>query len=463
MNTIESAASPEKKIPQQDNPTLRVFVKEGNGYALQSETKDFQQAMKQADKFREKGKDILVNEKDNPNIVHAKSNLSRDVDVGREIKPLVANGAPVKGPGEVVLASLYAKLPMDTKAFDERAAKEPVRPAAEPIAREPAKEPPKATPDTSGRDVQGQVSKPAIEPSDGSAAREPAKAKDVAEPFTLAKAVMDKTGYTLPETVSTEYKVKDGKFHDKASDALRFEDHGKKLSTPVEDPKVIAHMVEVAAAKNWGALELKGTENFKQIAWLEAQSRGIETKGYTPTERDKEELTKVMVERGFAGKEISAPASPGKANEMVGVNQPAIDDPKFRAQAQGLADITAMLDGKASPGPVKFSEDPKQAPGKEGVELAKGKLPEPASDKEIVNSKPPERILTKDEQMRVDVATKLMEKQLAKLPEHSRLDAIAKMTTAVRDGTLKIPTPKVTERAVDRPAPAPTPVMERSR
>jgi hypothetical protein len=130
---------------------------------------------------------------------------------------------------------------------------------------------------------------------------------------------------------------------------------------------------------------------------------------------------------------------------------------------QSLTDVTAKLDAKPAAGPVKFSDDPKPTLPKVGVELPKGQAPEPSHVKEASSSKPADRTLTKDEQMRVDVATKLMEKQLAKLPEHSRLDAIAKMTTAVRDGTLKIPTPKVTERAVDRPAPAPTPVMERSR
>jgi hypothetical protein len=462
MNTIESAANPEKKNPQQDGPTLRVFVREGNGYALQHETKDFQQAMKQAERFYDKGKDILVNEKDNPNVVHAKSNLNREVDVGREIRPTGPGDTLVKGAGEVVLASFYAKLPLDTKAFDERVTKEPSRPIPTPAGLETSKDPAKGLDGTSTRDVPSQPNKPAGEPSERVEGKEP-KAKDVAEPFTATKAVMDKVGYTLPETVASEYKVKDGKFHDKASDALRFEDHGKKLSTPVEDPKVIAHMVEVASAKNWGALELKGTDNFKQIAWLEAQSRGIETKGYQPTERDKEQLGKVMVERGLAGKEVAAPSSPGKTNEIVGVNQPAVDDPKFRAQVQGLADVTAKLDAKPAAGPVKFSDDPKPTLPKVGVELPKGQAPEPSHVKEASSSKPADRTLTKDEQMRVDVATKLMEKQLAKLPEHSRLDAIAKMTTAVRDGTLKIPTPKVTERAVDRPAPAPTPVMERSR
>jgi hypothetical protein len=53
-----------------------------------------------------------------------------------------------------------------------------------------------------------------------------------------------------------------------------------------------------------------------------------------------------------------------------------------------------------------------QAPGKYGVEVAKSKLHEPASDKTTVNSQPQERVLTKDEQVSVDMATTLMENSL---------------------------------------------------
>jgi hypothetical protein len=57
----------------------------------------------------------------------------------------------------------------------------------------------------------------------------------------------------------------------------------------------------------------------------------------------------------------------------------------------------------------------------------------------------------------------VMEKAMAKLPEHIRVDALAKMTKAVEKGELKLPPPKVTERAVDKPRPAPAPAMDRSR
>ena len=398
MNSIEMVSTPEKKAPQPavDGPVLRVFTKEGNAYTLQHETKDYQQAMKQAEKFHDKGgKDILVNEKDNPLIVHAKSNRDKDVDVGREIRPQeTPQGVAVKGPGEVVLSSFFAKLPMDTKAFDEReraaslAAKEPAKAVADPAGREAPKAP--------GAPQAGEPVKGVNVPE---AAAEPARAQSAPEAPEVGagpKAVLNKTGYELPEKLLGAYTVQDGKFHDKDTKALRFEDHGKKLSTPVEDRQVIAHMVDVAAAKNWGQLELKGTETFKQAAWLEAESRGIETKGYKPNERDLEQLEKLRQERGTNEKQMGGPdAKPAREQN------------------------------------------------------------------EIVAATP--RTLSPQEKMSLDVATKVMEKAMAKLPEHIRVDALAKMTKAVEKGELKLPPPKVTERAVDKPRPAPAPAMDRSR
>lgn len=363
------------------SPVLMVFTKEGNGYALQHETKNFQEAMKQAERYYEKGeKDILVNEKDNPLIIYAKSNRDKDVDVGREIWPQkTPQGADVKGPGEVVLSSFFAKLPMDTKTIDERAAvlpvKEPTKDVGDPVGHNTPKTP-------------------------EAAADEPAKTKAIPEApevGTGPKAILNKTGYELPEKLLGTYSVQDGKFHDKDTNALRFEDHGKKLSTPVEDRQVIAHMVDVAVAKNWGGpLELKGTETFKQGAWLEIESRGIETKGYKPSERDLEQLEKLRQERGTNEKQMGGP-----------------DTKPVREQ------------------------------------------------NEIAAAAP--RTLSPQEKMSLDVATRVMEKAMAKLPEHIRVDALAKMTKAVEKGELKLPTPKVMERAIDKPRPAPVPAMDRNR
>lgn len=71
---------------------------------------------------------------------------------------------------------------------------------------------------------------------------------------------------------------------------IAFEDRKTSLHTSRQDEKTINAMLDLAESKNWSSIKLKGTEEFKQKAWLEASLRGIETKGYKPTERDLAEL-----------------------------------------------------------------------------------------------------------------------------------------------------------------------------
>lgn len=377
MNTIEVANDPDRaKAP--DGPALRVFVKEGNSYTLQLETADFQQAMKHAAKLYGKGQDILVNEKDKPHLVHAKSNLHKDVDVGREITPVEQKGVYVSGKAEILLESFYQKLPMDTRAYDARAeGKELGKDLAKHLPVDLAK----------GDRVK-----------DSSAPGEPLK---VGEPPDRQKVILQKDGFALPETILFTYKVQDGKYHDKDSNALRFEDHGKRLSTPVEDRTVIKDMIAVAAAKNWGQLELKGTDTFKQLAWLEAESRGIQTKGYKPNERDLEQLAQLKRERG-------------------------------------------------APEPVAAKEKDKLA-----IEPEK----EPKVPNQLLAVT---RVLSPDEQMRADVASRVLDKALQKYPEHMRKDILARVSQAMDKGDVKLPTPTVAERTVDKKQ-APAPTMDRNR
>lgn len=134
------------------------------------------------------------------------------------------------------------------------------------------------------------------------------------------KVILKKTGFELPEQVLNSYVVKDGRYHDKASDTLRFQDHGRKLSTPVEDRAVIADMVSVAAAKNWTSIELKGSDTFKQLGWLEAESRGIHTKGYKPTEHDLQQLEHLKRERGASSDRAPDISKGEKATNSIEVS-----------------------------------------------------------------------------------------------------------------------------------------------
>ncbi len=118
--------------------------------------------------------------------------------------------------------------------------------------------------------------------------------------------IYKKEGYVLPETIKSAYTIYSGKFYDKKTDKLQFEDHGKKISTVWENRQIVADMVSVASVKNWDVLELKGTEQFRRMAWLEAGIRNIDTIGYEPTRKDLEHLKKLMQEQGRSSNDIAA-------------------------------------------------------------------------------------------------------------------------------------------------------------
>lgn len=107
-------------------------------------------------------------------------------------------------------------------------------------------------------------------------------------------ANLDKVGYEVPQSVSSDFvhtpsdsAFKSSKYYEKSNPvAVAFEDRGKLLSSSREDNKTIGAMVAVAKSKNWNEIQVKGTEEFKRKAWLEAASQGIKVKGFKPTERD---------------------------------------------------------------------------------------------------------------------------------------------------------------------------------
>jgi len=130
------------------------------------------------------------------------------------------------------------------------------------------------------------------------------------------KPIFEKTGYDVPKSVSNQYVAHEGKFLDRKSETVHFEDKGRSLSTASEDRDVIAHMVEVAKAKNWGELQLKGSEEFRRQAWIAAELAGVPTRGYKPKEQDRGALTAAREAMRIGAGEKSNDADKARANEM---------------------------------------------------------------------------------------------------------------------------------------------------
>ncbi|WP_395146118.1 LPD7 domain-containing protein (plasmid) [Moraxella atlantae] len=142
------------------------------------------------------------------------------------------------------------------------------------------------------RDVERELQKtPTVE-----------KTKENDEPVKLQKPKLAEFEAGLPDSIKNNYVavfknrfLQDEKinYYDKSDPDkvnIAFEDRKNGLHTSRQDEKTIKAMMDLTESKGWTAIKLKGTEEFKQKAWLEASLRGIETKGYEPTEKDKAEL-----------------------------------------------------------------------------------------------------------------------------------------------------------------------------
>lgn len=81
------------------------------------------------------------------------------------------------------------------------------------------------------------------------------------------------------------------------TDTIAFEDKDQKLTTEHNDPTVIKSMIELAIAKGWQELDLKGSDEFKREAWLTASINNIKTNGYSPRQVDIAKLEELQQEQ----------------------------------------------------------------------------------------------------------------------------------------------------------------------
>lgn len=101
----------------------------------------------------------------------------------------------------------------------------------------------------------------------------------------------------VPEHVKQRFAQVDNKYYfpDKTP---AFDDKGQKLVTKSENQQVVASLVDIAKERGWEKITVKGTEEFRRAAWLEASMNGLEVSGYKPTAIEKAHLANLVKERG---------------------------------------------------------------------------------------------------------------------------------------------------------------------
>ena len=132
---------------------------------------------------------------------------------------------------------------------------------------------------------------------------------------------------SVPEEVKRRFVEVKNKYYF-PDGARAFTDRGTRLTTPSENTEVVKSLVEIARARGWTEVTVRGTERFRKEAWVSARLAGIEVRGYTPTEFEQGHLVRTLkrqseraqvndVERDPAPQGFSAPASKDRRGSLI--------------------------------------------------------------------------------------------------------------------------------------------------
>lgn len=91
----------------------------------------------------------------------------------------------------------------------------------------------------------------------------------------------------LMEQVHGQFRVAGAKFYFKDQPGrVAMKDKGERMVSASNDDRVAKAMATMAEAKGWKTIKVSGHPEFRREVWLEASVRGLEARGYKPTEQD---------------------------------------------------------------------------------------------------------------------------------------------------------------------------------
>ena len=165
-------------------------------------------------------------------------------------------------------------------------------------------------------------------------------------------------------------------FYDKNDNSIAFEFREKSLATSRSDDKTIKAMLDLATSKGWNSISLKGTEEFKQKAWLHASLKGIEVKGYKPTEKDLVELQ--AAQDNLAKNSIIGEKTKGNVKEIEKIPEPEKNSIEQIDKEKMVAVINTYRDEVPTEQPIT------RLSGKEALQVALDTYKEKLSEQEKI-------------------------------------------------------------------------------
>jgi putative DNA primase/helicase len=151
--------------------------------------------------------------------------------------------------------------------------------------------------------------------------------------------------FVAPDLVRKRFIQADNRYYFKdGENRLAFEDQGNRLSTQSDDPTVALALVQLAEAKGWQKIAVRGTEEFRRSVWLDASVKGLEVSGYKPRDVDLAKLSELQKEVGPAsvrqGRNVVSEAVAESSPPLKQSEQALVEAITSTARRSGVAEAT---------------------------------------------------------------------------------------------------------------------------
>jgi len=148
-------------------------------------------------------------------------------------------------------------------------------------------------------------------------AREALKPTNAIELSPAATTLRPATGTPAadPDSVRRRYYAQDHGaerryFEDYQGKTLAFRAGAERLSSKREDLNTIRSMLDLAEARGWREVSLKGTAAFRREAWIEAAARVLPAQGPRASDLDRQEADRRRAARQPARQPTAVPQAP---------------------------------------------------------------------------------------------------------------------------------------------------------
>lgn len=169
------------------------------------------------------------------------------------------------------------------------------------------------------------------------------------------QAAAEKRRQELLASLAQRFTINAGEYRFRSEQhRVAFVDRERTVTTDRNEPEVARAMVDLAEAKGWRTVQLKGTEPFRAAAWMEASVRGLKSVGYEPTRADlvrlQERIKDQQVNRVELGQEPDAARQPPAQQQVRQPVKPRdLSEADRYSRAQALGVLEAYLKSQNTP------------------------------------------------------------------------------------------------------------------